>query len=154
MRSVAGPAAPPRVFPLSHEATSEQQNPGDCGRGLESGKKGHASSQRMPLVAPQRQPPHRRCRQPISPRATIFQPRHRNDRGQQPDLGIRQGSFHFFDSRLRKAGRFDLQHALQAGNIELFGGFLRSSRLFRFDPILFQRNVNFGKTPGAATVIP
>jgi hypothetical protein len=69
-------------------------------------------------------------------------------------LGIRQGSFDFFDSRLQRAGRFDLQHALQAGNVELFGGFLRSNRLFRFDPILFQRNVNFGKTPGAATLIP
>lgn len=69
-------------------------------------------------------------------------------------LGIRQGSFDFFDTRLQRAGRFDLQQQLQAGNVDLFGGFMKSGRLFQFDPILFQRNVNFGKTPGAARLIP
>jgi hypothetical protein len=69
-------------------------------------------------------------------------------------LGIRQGSFDFFDTRLQRAGRFDLQGQLHAGNVDLFGGFLRSNRLYQFDPILFSRNVNFGKTPGAAWLIP
>ena len=69
-------------------------------------------------------------------------------------LGIRQGSFDFFDTRLQRAGRFDLQQQLQSGNVDLFGGFANSGRLFQFDPILFPRNVNFSTTPGAATLIP
>jgi hypothetical protein len=69
-------------------------------------------------------------------------------------LGIRQGSFDFFDTRLGRAGEFELQAQLRAGNVDLFGGFARGGRLFQFDPLLFGRTVNFGTTPGAARLIP
>lgn len=69
-------------------------------------------------------------------------------------LGIRQGSFEFFKTHLERAGRHDLQLELNAGNIDLFGGFRRSNRLFQFDPSLFEQNVNFGIVPGAARLIP
>jgi hypothetical protein len=69
-------------------------------------------------------------------------------------LGIRQGSFDYFDTRLQRAGEFSLQQQLQMGNVDLFGGFQKSGRLFLFDPTIFQRNVNFITTPGAAILIP
>jgi RHS repeat-associated protein len=69
-------------------------------------------------------------------------------------LGIRQGSVLFFDTRLGRAGELALQQQLQAGNVDLFGGFAGSGRLFQFDPVLFRRNVNFRTTPGAARLVP
>jgi len=69
-------------------------------------------------------------------------------------LGIRQGSFEFFSTRLQRAGRTDLLLQLDDGNVDLFGGFQRSNRLFQFDPDIFIENVNFRKTPGAATLVP
>ncbi len=69
-------------------------------------------------------------------------------------LGIRQGSYRFFETRLQRGGRLDLLQELQSGNAELFGGFARSGRLYRFDPTIFFDNVNFRRTPGAATLVP
>ncbi|QDU14179.1 hypothetical protein CA11_19830 [Gimesia maris] len=69
-------------------------------------------------------------------------------------LGIRQGSFDFFQTRLERAGRTDLLLQLESGNVDLFGGFQRSGRLFQFDPDIFIRDVNFRTTPGAANLIP
>lgn len=70
------------------------------------------------------------------------------------ELGIRQGSYLFFETRLQRAGRLDLLQELQSGNAELFGGFAKSKRLFRFDPVAYFRNENFKKNPGAATLVP
>ncbi|EDL62241.1 polymorphic toxin-type HINT domain-containing protein [Gimesia maris] len=69
-------------------------------------------------------------------------------------LGIRQGSFDFFQTRLERGGRTDLLLQLESGNVDLFGGFQRSGRLFQFDPEIFIRDVNFRTTPGAANLIP
>jgi hypothetical protein len=69
-------------------------------------------------------------------------------------LGIRQGSYDFFDTRLQRGGRLDLLNELRTGNADLFGGFSGSGRLYQFDPLLFSRDVNFRTTPGAATLIP
>lgn len=69
-------------------------------------------------------------------------------------LGIRQGSYMLFETRLQRAGRLDLLQELQSGNAELFGGFAESKRLFRFDPVAFFQNENFKKTPGAAILVP
>ena len=69
-------------------------------------------------------------------------------------LGIRQGSYRFFETRLMRGGRLDLLQELQSGNAELFGGFARSGRLYRFDPVIFFDNVNFRRTAGAATLVP
>jgi hypothetical protein len=67
--------------------------------------------------------------------------------------GVRQGSRAFFESRLTTAGRFDLVDALRGGEVDLFGGFYRSQRLFQFDTDVFQRDVNFIQTPAAARLI-
>ncbi len=69
-------------------------------------------------------------------------------------LGIRQGSLNFFETRLQRAGRTDLLMQLEAGNVDLFGGFQRSGRLFQFDPAIFIRNENLRTTRGAANLIP
>ncbi len=69
-------------------------------------------------------------------------------------LGIRQGSFDFFSTRLQRAGRTDLLNQLNAGNVDLFGGFSGSGRLFQFDPNVFVRNINFRTSPAAATLLP
>ena len=68
-------------------------------------------------------------------------------------LGIRQGSFRFFETRLERAGRIDLLDELGAGNVDLFGGFQGSNRLFQFDPVDFFDDVNFRTTPSAARLI-
>ncbi|RYH45204.1 MAG: hypothetical protein EON54_16790 [Alcaligenaceae bacterium] len=73
-------------------------------------------------------------------------------------LGIRQGSFEFFNTRLQRGGRLDLQRELQSGNTDLFGGFsgrfvnggFPDGKLYQFDPLLFATDVNFRTTPGAA----
>ncbi len=68
-------------------------------------------------------------------------------------LGIRQGSRDFFLTRLKRAGRQDLIHQFKMGNVDLFGGFQRSGRLFQLNPDIFKRDINFRQTPGAATLI-
>src|SRR5215831_5019922 len=50
---------------------------------------------------------------------------------------IRQGSADFFRTRLQKAGRADLVTELGRGNVDLFGGFAGSGRLFEFNPNVF-----------------
>ncbi|QDH70172.1 hypothetical protein [Marilutibacter alkalisoli] len=75
--------------------------------------------------------------------------------------GIRQGSFEFFNTRLQRGGRLDLQSELLSGNVDLYGGFsgpiVRGSfpqgRLFQFDPLIYYTDVNFRLTPGAATLV-
>ncbi len=75
--------------------------------------------------------------------------------------GIRQGSFEFFNTRLQRGGRLDLQQQLQSGNVDLFGGFsgpiangtFPKGKLYQFDPLIFNTDVNFRTTPGAATRI-
>jgi hypothetical protein len=69
-------------------------------------------------------------------------------------LGIRQGSYRFFETRLQRAGCVDMLNALQSGEVDLYGGFGGSGRLFQFDPNLFFRDANFSTTPGAATLVP
>ena len=67
--------------------------------------------------------------------------------------GIRQGSLAFFQSRVIRAGRFDLRDQLQAGNVDLFGGFSGSNRLFQFNPTVFQKDINFITNPNAAVQV-
>jgi hypothetical protein len=74
-------------------------------------------------------------------------------------LGIRQGSFDFFDTRLSRAGRLDLRGQLRAGKADLYGGFAgrnppQTGRLFQFNADVFKTYVNFAKEPGAAKLIP
>lgn len=80
-------AAPPRVAPSPTQRLASNRTRVTVGMGWGEGEMGHASAQRIPLAAPQRQPPHRRCRLPISPRATIFQPR--RSRHDRPRSGFR-----------------------------------------------------------------
>jgi RHS repeat-associated protein len=68
-------------------------------------------------------------------------------------LGIRQGSFRFFETRLERAGRFDLLDKLRSGSVDLYGGFYRSGKLYRFDAAVFYSNVNFRLTQGAAILL-
>jgi hypothetical protein len=66
---------------------------------------------------------------------------------------IRQGSRDFFMTRLERAGRADLVTALRGGNVDLFGGFAGSGRLFEFNPNVFTRNESL-RTRGAVRLIP
>jgi hypothetical protein len=68
--------------------------------------------------------------------------------------GVRQGSLEFFRSRAMRAGRLDLVDALDAGNVDAFGGFSESGKLYRFNLTIFVDDVNFKTTPGAATLVP
>jgi hypothetical protein len=70
-------------------------------------------------------------------------------------LGIRQGSYEFFRTRAERAGRQDILDALSQGRADLFGGFARSGRLFRFNPALFFDDLvgGFRANPGAATLV-
>jgi glycine betaine/choline ABC-type transport system substrate-binding protein len=47
-----------------------------------------------------------------------------------------------------------LVDALDAGDVDAFGGFSESGRLFKFNLDIFVDDVNFRTTPGAATLVP
>jgi len=78
-------------------------------------------------------------------------------------LGIRQGSHEFFRTRLARAIAYgdpaqktlyrSIYRSLRSGRVDLLGFFYGSNQLFRFNPSLFKRKVNFKTTPGAAIQI-
>jgi hypothetical protein len=79
-------------------------------------------------------------------------------------LGIRQGSYEFFRTRLargiawgdpaKRALYRSLYGSLRSGQADLFGYFAGNRRLYLFDPGLFPTSVNFRSTPGAAIRVP
>jgi hypothetical protein len=79
-------------------------------------------------------------------------------------LGIRQGSYEFFRTRLARGIAYgdpsskllykDMYSALRSGQADLYGSFAGSDRFFLFDPAVYQRTANFRTTPGAAVEIP
>lgn len=74
--------------------------------------------------------------------------------------GIRQGSYEFFRTRLKRgiihgdpnarALYRTLYSALRAGQADLFAGFAKNNSLFRLNPRFFRENVNFRNAPDAA----
>jgi hypothetical protein len=78
-------------------------------------------------------------------------------------FGIRQGSYEFFRTRLARGIAYgdtnmrpvyrSLYEELRTGGVDLYGGFAGSDRLFKFDPNVFNRTVNFRTTPNAATMV-
>jgi hypothetical protein len=79
-------------------------------------------------------------------------------------LGIRQGSYEFFRTRLARGIAYgdsspkllykDMYRALRSGQVDLYGSFAGSDRFFMFDPNIYTRSVNFRNAPGAAVEIP
>jgi hypothetical protein len=79
-------------------------------------------------------------------------------------FGIRQGSYEFFRTRLARGIAYgdpaqehlyrQMYSALRSGQVDLFGYFAGSDRLFQFNPNLFNRNANLRSTPGAAVLVP
>jgi hypothetical protein len=76
-------------------------------------------------------------------------------------LGIRQGSYEFFRTRLARGIAYgdraskpfyrEVYGALRQGDVDLLGSFAGGNRPpLRFDPSLFERSVDFRKVPGAA----
>jgi hypothetical protein len=78
-------------------------------------------------------------------------------------LGIRQGSYEFFRTRLARGIAYgdssaeglyrEIYGALRSGNADIFANFAGSDRLFHLDPGIFRRYVNFRTAPGAATLV-
>jgi RHS repeat-associated protein len=77
--------------------------------------------------------------------------------------GIRQGSRKFFESRLARARAWgdpaqrpfirQVYRELKRNNVELFGYFNNGNKLFRFDPTIFIKDVNFNRSRRAAIKI-